>query len=102
MGVAPLIVYYFGRFSTWFLLTNFIVIPAATLVLWLAPFALLFLPLSHLLLYIVTLLNAVLTRLAALPFASIDGLHPTLLQVTMAYVILIALYLLIIRLCRGK
>ena len=102
MGVAPLIVYYFGRFSTWFLLTNFIVIPAATLVLWLAPFALLFLPLSHLLLYIVTLLNAVLTRLAALPFASIDGFHPTLLQVTMAYVILIALYLLIIRLCRGK
>lgn len=101
-GVAPLIAYYFGRFSTWFLLTNFIVVPAATLILWLAPFALLFLPLSHLLLYIVTLLNAVLTRLAALPFASIDGLHPTFLQVAMAYVILIALYLLIVRLCRGK
>jgi len=102
IGVAPLIAYYFGRFSTWFLLTNFIVVPAATLILWLAPFALLFLPLSHLLLYIVTQLNAILTCLAALPLASIDGLHPTSLQVTMVYIILTALYLLIIRLCRGK
>ena len=102
IGVAPLIAYYFGRFSTWFLLTNFIVVPAATLILWLAPFALLFLPLSHLLLYIVTQLNAILTCLAALPLASIDGLHPTSLQVTMVYIILTALYLLIVRLCRGK
>ena len=98
MGVAPLIAYYFGRFSTWFLLTNFIAIPAATLILWLAPFALLFPSLAYILLYIVTKFNTVLTCLAVLPFASIDSLHPTILQVAMVYVIFIALYLLVVRL----
>ena len=33
IGVAPLIAYYFGRLSTYFLLTNFIVLPAAYLIL---------------------------------------------------------------------
>lgn len=102
MGSAPLIAYYFGRFSTWFLLTNFIVVPVATLILWFAPLALLIPSLAYLLLYIVTKLNTVLTFLAALPFASIDGLYPTVLQVVMVYVILIALYLLSTRLCRGR
>ena len=36
IGVAPLIAYYFGRFSCYFLLTNFIVIPAANLILYLS------------------------------------------------------------------
>ena len=36
IGVAPLIAYYFGRFSCYFLLTNFIVIPAATIILYLS------------------------------------------------------------------
>lgn len=36
IGVAPLIAYYFGHFSCYFLLTNFIVIPAATLILYLS------------------------------------------------------------------
>ena len=102
MGSAPLIAYYFGRFSTWFLLTNFIVVPAATLILWFAPIALLIPSLAYLLLYIVARLNTVLTLLAALPFASIDGLCPTALQIVMVYVILIALYLLTTRLHRGR
>ena len=101
MGAAPLIAYYFGRFSPWFLLTNFVAVPIATLILWLAPLALCFSPFAHILLYVASALNAVLTFLARLPFASIDGLHPTILQVTMVYVILTALYLLIVRLRRG-
>ena len=96
MGVAPLIAYYFGRFSPWFLLTNFVAVPTATLILWLAPLALCFSPFAHLLLYIASVLNAVLTLLARFPFASIDGLHPTALQVAMVYVILTALYLFLI------
>ncbi|MBP5714846.1 MAG: ComEC/Rec2 family competence protein [Prevotella sp.] len=100
MGVAPLIAYYFGRLSSFFLLTNFIVVPAATLILWLAPFALLFPSFAYILLYIVASLNAALTKIAAIPGASIEGLHPSILQVTMIYVIIAAVYLLILRLRR--
>ena len=35
IGVAPLTAYYFGRFSVYFLLTNFVVIPLATVILYL-------------------------------------------------------------------
>lgn len=94
-GVAPLIAYYFGRFSSYFLLTNFIVIPAATLILYLSLAVLLIPSLAYLLIYIVTKLNAVLSYIATIPGASIDGLHPTLLQVSMVYVIILAVYLLL-------
>lgn len=94
-GVAPLIAYYFGRFSSYFLLTNFIVIPAATLILYLSLVVLLIPRLAYLLIYIVTQLNAVLAYITTIPGASIDGLHPTLLQVSMVYVIILAVYLLL-------
>jgi competence protein ComEC len=100
MGVAPLIAYYFERFSTYFLLTNFIVIPAATVILWLSPVVMIVPSLAYLLLNIVGLLNNVLTWIAAIPGASIEGLHPTLLQVIMSYVIFMALYLLVVRMSR--
>ena len=44
---------------------------------------------------------AVLTKMATLPGASIDGLHPSIIQVAMMYVIIAAVYLLIIRLSRS-
>lgn len=94
IGVAPLIAYYFGRFSTYFLLTNLIVVPAATVILWLALVVLLFPSLAYLLLYVVGLLNTILTMIASLPGASIS-LHPTILQMVMVYVVIIACYLLI-------
>ena len=100
IGTAPLIAYYFGRFSTWFLLTNFIVIPSATLILWFSPVVLLIPSLAYLLLYIVAMLNRVLTAMASFPAASIDGLHPSLLQVAMVYVIIGCVYLLVVRLSR--
>ena len=98
LGVAPLIAYYFGRFSTYFLLTNFIVVPAATLILYLSLVVLLIPDLAYLLIYIVNLLNACLTYVAAIPGASIEGLHPTQIQTTMIYVIIVAVYLLVLRL----
>ena len=91
IGVAPLIAYYFGRFSTFFLLTNFIVIPAATLILWLSPVVLLFPSLAYLLLYIVKCLNTVLGQMAAWPGASIEALHPTVLQTVMIYVVILCI-----------
>ena len=89
IGVAPLIAYYFGRFSTYFLLTNFMVIPAATLILWLSPVVLLFPSLAYLLLYIVKCLNTVLEQMAAWPGASIEALHPSVLQTAMIYVVIL-------------
>ena len=97
MGVAPLVAYYFGRFSSYFLLTNLIVIPAATLILWLTLIVLMVPSLAYLLLYIVKGLNTILSKMAAFPGASIDGLHPTLLQLIMVYVIIFALWELIRR-----
>ena len=100
LGTAPLVAYYFGRFPTYFLLTNFIVVPAATLILYLSLAVLLVPSLAYLLLYMVSALNAVLTRIAAIPGASIEGLHPTPLQVVMAYVIIAATFLLVLQVRR--
>ena len=97
IGVAPLIAYYFERFSTYFLLTNLIVVPAATLILWLSMVVLVFPSLAYLLLYIVGLLNTILAKISTLPGASIS-LHPTALQVAMVYVVIAASCLLIGRL----
>lgn len=94
IGVAPLTAYYFSRVSTCFLLTNFIVIPVATLILYLVPVVLIVPSLANLLLYIVSWLNTTLGYISKLPGASIV-MHPTLLQTVMAYVIIVALYLLV-------
>ena len=97
IGVAPLIAYYFGRFSCYFLLTNLVVVPAATLILYLSLLVLLIPSLAYLLIYIVDALNQLLLWITMLPGASIEGLHPTLLQVWMTYVIIGAVYGLLIR-----
>ena len=98
MGVAPLTAYYFGQFSAYFLLTNFIVIPATTLILYLSMTVLVVPSLAYLLIYIVGLLNAVLLYVSQWPGASISGLHPSVLQTCMAYVVIFAVYLLLVRL----
>lgn len=95
LGVAPLIAFYFGRFSTYFLLTNFIVIPAAMVILWLSIVVLVFPSLAYILLYIVELLNIALSRISAIPGASIDGLHPSVIQVLLVYILIFCSYLLI-------
>ena len=91
IGTAPLIAYYFGRFSTYFLLTNFIVIPAATLILWLSPVVLVVPSLAYLLLYIVKCLNTVLEQMAVWPGASIEALHLSVLQTVMIYAVILCI-----------
>jgi competence protein ComEC len=98
IGTAPLIAYYFGRLSCYFLLTNFIVIPAAMLILYLSLAVLLIPSLAPLLYNMVTALNYLLSFLAAIPGACIDNLHPTKTQTTMIYLIIVAVYLLAIKL----
>ena len=66
LGVAPLIAFYFGRFSTYFLLTNFIVVPAAFVILWLSLLALVVPPLAYILYNIIAAwpVSALLPRCA--------------------------------------
>ena len=98
IGTAPLITYYFGRFSCYFLPTNFIVIPAAMLILYLSLVVLLVPSLAFVLFDIVAMLNGLLTKMASIPGASIDNLHLTKIQTTMIYVIIVAVYLLAVKL----
>ena len=102
IGVAPLTAYYFGRFSALFLLTNLIVIPGVTLILYLSMVVFVMPSLAYILLYIVSVLNTLITAIASIPGASIDGLHPTKLQTTMTYVVIVACYLLAFRFSRRK
>ena len=102
VGTAPLVAYYFGRLPVYFLLTNFIVIPGATVIIWLVLVALLTIPytsfFSGALLTAVDWLNAALAFVAGrLPCPSIDGLKPSTLQTTMVYVVIVALYLIVVR-----
>ena len=98
LGTAPLVAYYFGQFSPWFLLTNIIVVPAATLILYGALAALLLPALGTALLWLTGALNTVLTALTTLPGATVSGLHPSALQVVLIYVLVLIVYTLLYRL----
>ena len=98
LGTAPLVAYYFGRFSSLFLMTNFVVIPFAPLILYLVLAVLLVPSLAYLLIYTVSALNTVLAFVASISWVSIEELHPSILQIIMVYVIIAAAYLLIDRL----
>ena len=95
IGVAPLIAYYFGHFSCFFLLTNFIVIPAATLILYLSLATLLIPSIGVVLASIVGLLNTTLLYISTIPGATIDGLHPSVMLTASIYAIIFATYYLL-------
>ena len=96
IGTSPLVAYYFGRFSTWFLLTNYVAIPAATVILYLA-LLMMFWPLMMVpLVHVVGWLNSSLSLISRLPFASIEGLRPSALQTASVYVIITCIYLMIV------
>jgi competence protein ComEC len=68
-----------------------VVIPAATLILYLTLVTLLLPVTAVLLVKVVEGLNAILQLIAtSLPYASIEGLQPTVLQTLAVYVILIS------------
>lgn len=92
IGTAPLVAYYFGRFSCYFLLTNIVVIPATTAILLLAllmflawPVAVLQKLIATVLLTVASLTNRLLLSVSALPGASIDHISINLPQLYMVY-----------------
>lgn len=81
VGTAPLVMLYFSRFSTYFLLTNLCVLPLVSLILYAAVFLLLLTPFpalqSALAVWVEGLVhtqNAVLRWLERLPFSSVEGI----------------------------
>jgi competence protein ComEC len=102
MGVAPLVAYYFGRFPVWFLLTNLVAVPAVYLILLGGMLMLLlpFLPLAPIVVGIISVLNRLLTAIAHLPLASIEGLYPSVAQVVLCYVVMALLIVAATVACR--
>ncbi|MBQ9356085.1 MAG: ComEC/Rec2 family competence protein [Prevotella sp.] len=95
LGTAPLVAYHFGQLPLWFFLSNIIVVPLATLLLYAAVLTLIVPQAGFLLMWIANFLNAVNMWLAQLPMASIANLHPSPLQVVLLYVAIAALWTLI-------
>ena len=94
MGTAPLVAYYFGRFSTYFLLTNLIAIPLTIVILYVACLLFILLPFPLLqgwvakaLVTISHLLNTFLSIIASWPGASIENIDINRWQLLLIYVL---------------
>lgn len=95
IGVAPLIAFYFHRFSVYFLLANFVVIPCAYLIL-IGGLLLLLTSWSLIakgLILVVNGMQAALSAIATLPYASIEELYPSLLQTILIYILIASIFI---------
>lgn len=95
LGTAPLVLFYFSRFSTFFLLTNLWVIPMTSLILYSAVFLLCLTPfpgLQQVLAVVVngliTTQNSVLQWIEGLPFSSVDGIWMDMWEVSLIYMVI--------------
>lgn len=92
VGTAPLIVLYFHRFSTHFLLSNLLVLPIITIIIYGAVFMLILTPFANLQQWVgdginclINFLNGTLHQLTHLPLASIDNLWTNVIEITFFY-----------------
>jgi competence protein ComEC len=102
MSTAPLVAYHFGRFSCWFLLSNFIVVPMAWLVLNVALLCIVFSwwswafsGLTTILAWLATAMNHALGWVAQLPCSSIEVIDLSAVQVYLIYIIIACSYVAI-------
>lgn len=98
LTTAPLVAYYFGRFSCYFLLTNLFVVLAAFFILYTTlallltlPFAVVAQGVAWVLAMEAGALNQVLTTMSTWPGASVEGINLTLWQVVALYVMLLSI-----------
>lgn len=99
IGTAPLVIFYFARFSTHFLLTNLWVIPMVSFILYAAIILLLLTPFEPLQTLItpyieklIQLQNNVLQQIELWPYASFDHLYLDAYEVFLIYLILLLFY----------
>ncbi len=101
IGTIPLVMYYFGRFSCYSLLVNIIVVPAATLILYGAVLMLLTMPVVAIqklvamaMVYVSGFLNTLLSHIARLPGASIEGIRINSVQLYLIYIVILSVTVL--------
>lgn len=98
LSTLPLILYYFGTFPTYFLLTNLLVVPLGTLLVYACLLLFLLSPMDigHWLDtpidLLVTLMQRIVQGISQLPFAQIQSVHTTLFQSLCLGVLLILGY----------
>lgn len=104
IGVAPLVLLYFSRFSVHFLLTNILVIPLVTLIIYVAIAMLLFsfVPIvgrmvAWVLNLLLELLNGIVSGIEKLPFASVDHIWVYRFEVMLFYMALLFLGWYVVR-----
>lgn len=97
LGTAPLTAYYFGRFSVYFLLTNFVVIPLAMVVIYLTAAMLMAALAPPVLPYVACLLAKVVECqtqavrwVSSLPGSHVDGIDISRAQLWLIYVFMAA------------
>ena len=107
VATAPVVAYYFGRFSCYFLLTNFLVVPVATVILYgtialllATPFMVVAKVLASALASMADFLNMALGTIASWPGASVEGINISLAQVVLLYVMLVSLTVIVAYVCR--
>lgn len=101
LAVAPLSMYYFGTFPCYFLLTNLVAIPLATIIVYtsIVMYALGFWVWMQCVVatfvgWMATLMNASLGFIASLPGACMYGVHINARQVWLMYALLLVAYLM--------
>lgn len=99
LAVAPLSMYYFGTFPCYFLLTNLVAIPLATIIVYtsIVMYALGFWVwmqgvVATFVGWMATLMNALLGFIASLPGACMYGVHINARQVWLMYALLLVAY----------
>ncbi len=104
IGTAPLIMYNFSNFSTYFLITNIVAIPLIFLVVFVAVLMVLFSfiePLRDLIIRLldclVNMMNSLLSQIANLPFSSLTIENLSSLSVYCIYISMIMCYLYLTR-----
>ena len=108
IGTFPLVLYHFGRFSCYFLLSNLVVIPIAMVVLYgvllafvCSPIHWLYLAIFRWLSQLVEWLQTALSFIASLPYASVSGIRLSVFQVLLVYLLIISLFCLIHQLLKA-
>ena len=102
VGTAPLVAYYFGTFSTYFLLGNYLVVPLATMVLYLTLACFITFWWTGLQQWLVAVLgwvvgtmNRLLEMIGSLPKSSVEGINLSTLQLYLIYIFISSLVVLL-------
>lgn len=98
IGTSPLVAYAFGSLPTYFLISNLVAVPCATLLLYLVVALFLTTPLpvvqtlvAQMVVSVAKVMNEALRWVSSLPCATIE-LHPTVLQTVLCYALLLTIW----------